>query len=489
MISLFLLSAASAPWFEPADDRLAPRVAMWRGIAWNDLDGDGDADLAVSRTGGATIFRNDRGRLTPVHEIEEQGLDGEGVALLDLDADARPDLFLANRSGPPRLYLNRGNFRFGASIDELRQVTALSHAGCFADFDGDGWLDLALITRDGADDLMFRNDRGRFRLVPDPLRGSGGDGRTCAVGDWNGDARPDLYIGNFLEVPAAVRRRATDRLYLNEAGFRFRGLIEGHVVNLPSMTYGATAVDWNEDGKLDLAITHDGRADRNALYENRAAAAGTVDLYPRGDELQLTTIQRGPSKGQVIADFDNDGDFDVFYAEGTEGLTAEHAPFDARDELHERAGDRFVRRTEAAIDADMRLGAGAAQADVDLDGDLDLLVANWGGAQGQAMQLYRNVAAGRSISIALVGTGPSRQAIGTRIALEVEQAGKRVTRHSYLWPQTGYGSMAEPVVHFGLPSGQRPLSVAITWPDGTKTSQPVTGSGRIVVRQTGTAAR
>lgn len=483
---LFIAAVAAAAgnaWFEPSNSPELAAPAVWRGVAWNDLDGDGDADLAASHGEGVVLFRNDAGQLRKVSTIASpRPLSGEGVALMNVDGDARPDLFVANRSGPPRLYRNDGNLSFALVEDDLASIADPSHGGCFADFDGDGWLDLAVITRDDADDVLLRNVSGRFRRT-DALKGSRGDGRTCAVGDWDGDARPDLYVGNFLDRSQGAVRRATDRLHLNRGALRFEPLERGHVVSLPSMTYGATSVDWNEDGLLDLAITHDGRADRNALYENRAQSRGTVDLYPRGEEIGLTVVQRGPSKGQVLADFDNDGDYDVFHAEGTEGLTAADAPFDVRDELYERDGNRFVRRDEPVLDSGMRLGAGAAVADIDLDGDADLLVANWGGESGEPLQLYRNRNGGRFVTIALRGRGPNVQAIGAKVSLTLRDGQRQAVRHAFLWPQTGYASMNEPVVHFGLGATASPVAVEIAWPDGSRSSHPLSAAGRTVIDQ------
>lgn len=481
----FIAADAAGHWFEPAHDLIeGAGPAVWRGVAWNDLDGDGDPDLAVSRSGGVVLFRNDIIRLVAVaNAVPPQKLDGEGVALIDVNGDDRPDLFVANISGPPRLYLNRGEFRFTVAEDDLAKVSAPTSGGCFADFDGDGWLDLIVVTRGTADDLLFRNEEGQFVEVLGALAGSGGDGRTCAVGDWNGDGRPDIYIGNFIDRTEAPPRRAIDRLYLNLGGFRFAGVHRGHVVNLPSMTYGATAIDWNEDGRLDLSVSHDGRADRNVLYENRSAGGTDLDLYPVGDEMRLTILQRGPSKGQSWGDFDNDGDLDVFYSEGTEGLTPADTPFDAVDELYERVPDRFVRRREPAIDSPTRLGAGTAAADFDGDGDLDLVVANWGGRDGEPIQLYRNIAAGRSITIRLRARGANSQGIGSRVALFVDRSGKRVVRHAALWPQTGYGSMSEPKFHFGLGQIDRPTAVEILWPDGQRQLVAVTDEQSIVVHQ------
>ena len=296
-LSVLLAATASGAWFEPVDGPVTAQPAVWRGVAWNDLDGDGDPDLAASNGAGLVLFRNDSAALKHAGTLASPTpLSGEGVAAVDIDGDRRPDLVVANRSGSPRWYRNQGDFRFEPVTDDLAAITDPSHAACLADFDGDGWLDLALVTRDAADDVMFRNVQGKF-IRTAALDGSGGDGRTCAVGDWNDDGFVDLYVGNFLDHRQSPVRRATDRLYVNRGGFNFVSVDRGHIVDLPSMTYGATSLDWNGDGRLDLAITHDGRADRNMLYENRATAKGQLDLYPRGEEIGLGVIQRGPSKG------------------------------------------------------------------------------------------------------------------------------------------------------------------------------------------------
>ena len=461
-------------------------IGQNRGVAWSDLDRDGRPDLVVAGmggSGGVRVYRNRPSGLLRVRpDVTATRIDAEGIASLDIDRDGLPELLVARTDGPPLLFRNLGNFRFEVDRQAFSEVAVPSSMICLADFDRGGLLDALVVTRGANDDLVFRNDKGRLRLVDGALRDAPGDGRSCAVGYLDGDALPDIYVGDFIVPESRPPINATDRLFRNIGGFRFERQDASPAANSPSRTYGASFFDWDEDGDDDLFVTNIARTDRNMLYENER---GT--LRPRPD-LAPSLTATGPSKGHTWGDFDNDGDADLYIAEGTEGLTPELRPFDLRNALFEQRERRLFPITAGPAVEEEHISAGTAHADFDSDGDLDLFVANWGGT-GEVSSLYLNRSGGRSLSIALEGTRSNSQGIGARLWLWVRRGQNTIVRRASLWPQSGYGSMNEPVVHFGLRPGDWPLRLRIDWPSGRRQHFSVNADVRYVAREGGSIRR
>jgi hypothetical protein len=166
-------------------------------------------------------------------------------------------------------------------------------------------------------------------------------------------------------------------------------------------------------------------------------------------------------------DFDNDGDLDLFVANGTEG-TDEIEDYGIENFFYLNRGDAtFARVRECPIVTDLNISAGTAWADYDRDGDLDIFVANWGDSD-EDNTLYRNDGpAGNWIVLEPRGSLSNRQGIGARFELVITTDGK--TRRQFRWqlPKTGYGSSNEPIIHFGLGRAVEANQLRVTWPSGT----------------------
>lgn len=438
-----------------------------RGVAWGDFDNDGDADLVVSNTGNQPLFlyRNSgAGRFQRV-AAPFGGFRGqsEGVAWVDFDNDGWLDLFVARTDGPNLLFRNEaGKFRrFDAGA--LTTDDTVSSQGCWADFDNDGWLDVFVVNRNGQDDVLYRNSGGKaFAPLKGPFTAHGGDARTCSAGDANGDLLPDLFVGNFVDQHRTERRKAVNAFYLNRGGGKFNEVVRGHFVNTPSLTYGASWLDFDRDEDLDLFVTNISLSDRNVLYEN----LGAGEFYPRED-LALSKDSPGPSKGHSWGDFDNDGDLDLIIAEGTENIAAQEKAqgYNTRNRLYLNDGKGGFAPAQGAFTTSEAVSAGVAWADHDLDGDLDIVVANWGNS-AENNGLFENRGSGNWIALALRGTRSNRQGIGARVTLVTEKADGELVQHQWLYPQTGYASMNEPVLHFGLGSAASVKRIRIYWPSG-----------------------
>lgn len=127
---------------------------------------------------------------------------------------------------------------------------------CLLDYDNDGWLDIYLVNGSTYDALsgkttpphaaLFHNNHdGTFTDVAN-IAGVTNDrwGFGCAVGDYNNDGWPDLYVGNY----------GKNRLYRNNHDGTFTDVAEQAGVALGNWSTGATFGDYDGDGRLDLFV-------------------------------------------------------------------------------------------------------------------------------------------------------------------------------------------------------------------------------------------
>jgi enediyne biosynthesis protein E4 len=445
------------------EGRIAVDEGQSRGVAWGDADGDGDLDLYVANSGGQWNFfyRNDGGgRFAKMRgaEVVRHSGNSEGVNWVDIDNDGDLDLFVANSTKQPNfLFRNDRDSGFvrdtsGNTAGDMVTDAESSVMACWADFDRDGNLDAYVVNRDGEDDALYHNTGGgRFeRVRSGAVAGNGGNGRTCAVGDIDGDGDADLFVGN-----------AQDRrfLYRNNGSGELTPVRDGDVVADTAYSYGSSFADYDEDGDLDLLVTNIDRP--NQLYRNDGR--GT---FERVNVAPVTTDSGGASKGNVWGDIDNDGHLDLFVANGTDRPNM-------RNYLYlNLGGGHFERVMQGAISTDADTSAGTAAADYDGDGDLDLFVANWG-SNDEENALYRNetrhagVARGAAwVIVRPEGRLSNRMGIGLEARVKAAIHGRPAWRTRWLYPSTGYGSQSAPELHVGLGDAAVIDSLVLRWPAG-----------------------
>ncbi|MFP5378287.1 MAG: FG-GAP repeat domain-containing protein, partial [Vicinamibacteria bacterium] len=253
-----------------------------RQAAWIDYDGDGDLDLfAAFRDRPNRLFRNDGARFADV--TEETGIGDPrrsvGVVWWDLDRDGDLDLFVANQNGDDNgLFINDGG-RFAdraAAFGVAASGRPPEDGGvgpALADFDGDG--DFDFFVANYGPSVLYRNDEGRgFTDV------AGAVGipvethvTTSAWGDLDGNGLPDLYLAAFLAGDPHYR----DWLFLNRGatpdGWRFEERLPALLVEYDG-THGVQMVDFDVDGRLDLALTNNHPEGSHALFRNITAGGG-----------------------------------------------------------------------------------------------------------------------------------------------------------------------------------------------------------------------
>ena len=242
-------------------------------------------------------------------------------------------------------------------------------SNAWGDFDNDGDLDLIITFRD-APVRLYRNDVNGFEEVGTSLGlpTDGGNPRSVAWGDYDGDGDLDVYIG-YSGYDGPANRLFRNNLQQQHTGFTEVGEAAG--VALKGVTRQVSFVDYDADGDLDLYVAL--RASVNRLLQNNGGVFTDVTFSSGIMEPRRTV-------GACWFDMDADGDLDLFTANQNGD----------RDGMFRNDAGQF---SDVAIELDMDGprrpltdgGVGCAVTDFDTDGDLDLYVA----AYGDDM-LYRN---------------------------------------------------------------------------------------------------
>ena len=200
---------------------------------------------------------------------------------------------------------------------------------------------------------------------------SGAIGTGVAIGDFDGDGRPDVFV---------VSKTGPNHLFRNLGGFRFEDVTVRAGVAGPAGAWkqGAAFADVNNDGWLDIYVCRFGAP--NLLYVNQGDGTFREEAAARG----LALVDA--SNMAAFCDYDRDGWLDVYIQ--TNLLDAARRPNGQRDHLlHNNRDGTFTEVTNAAGIAGETQGHSATWWDFDEDGWPDLYVAN---DFAQPDQLYRN---------------------------------------------------------------------------------------------------
>jgi Tfp pilus assembly protein PilF len=472
---------------------------MLAGVAVFDYDNDGWPDIYVANGADLAslektdpgyynrLFHNNRdGTFTDV--TVRAGVAGHGysmgVAAGDYDNDGNVDLFVAGvRTNT--MYRNRGDGTFEdvTARAGLASDGRWSIAAAWFDYDNDGLLDLFLVRYvewDPASEpycgpmkpgyrtychpryyqplpnALYHNEGGgRFR---DVSRESGigpqaGKGMSVAIGDYDGDGRPDVFVANDT-VP--------NFLFHNLGGGRFEevALRTGVAYNADGIApsaMGADFCDYDNDGREDLFVT-DLTNERFMLFRNSAPGQFT-DVSDTSRIAALSLPWSGWSTG--VFDFDNDGWKDLFAAGGNVMDNAELTS----SRKSRQPNLMFVNRGgwfELQLLPGEALHRGAAFGDFDRDGRVDAVVTRLN--EAPLVLLNVTATAHHWIALRLVGTGSNRDGLGAQVRVETH-SGAQWNRAT---TSVGYGGASDRVVHFGLGEDPQVLSIGIQWPSGVR---------------------
>jgi peptidoglycan hydrolase-like protein with peptidoglycan-binding domain len=278
-------------------------------------------------------------------------------------------------------------------------------AGCaFIDYDNDGWMDIYLVNSGRCDfydpkpplrNALYKNNRdGTFTDVTEQAGVAGGGyGMGVAVGDYNNDGYPDLYVTQYERCI----------LYRNNGDGTFSDVTEKAGVAAPGWASSAVWFDYDNDGRLDLFVCRFGNSGRsnNKYCENEKTGERFYcipSVYPRvrswlfhnnGDgtfkdvsEESAIAKSLGKAWGVVATDVNNDGWMDLFVANDT----VENFLF-----LNKKNGKFADIGLESGVafsqEGRPRSGMGVDSADFDQDGWQDLFVTN---VDQEMYSIYKN---------------------------------------------------------------------------------------------------
>ncbi|MFK8029496.1 MAG: CRTAC1 family protein [Gammaproteobacteria bacterium] len=481
------------------------------GGALLDYDSDGDLDVYLIQSGtldgsssnasltGNRLYRNDGYSIDSgqfVDVTEEAGVGhtgyGMGVATGDYDNDGDLDLYVTN-FGDNVLYRNDGTGHFtDVTVESGTNDSGWSTSASFIDTDNDGDLDL-FVTRyvnysidankpckDSAGRLDYCSP-SQYPATADTLFENRGDGRfidiskqagiTAQQGPGLGIIGADLDNDGLTDIVVANDQQAN--FFWRNLGnntFEESGLMSGIAYNSAGKaeaSMGITSGDFDGDGDEDLFMTHL-TTETNTLYLNdgggRFADATTMSaLGP--PSLRYTGF------GSRWFDFDNDGDLDIFVANGAvviknELVDMSSYPYEESNQLFENiGGQKFVEKTNQAGFGSMPplVSRGAAFGDIDNDGDVDILVTNSNGPIH--LLLNKTDSPSSSIHVSLTGTSSNQGALGTRVAL-LYSNGETVWRRVHT--DGSYASASDVRVHFAKKADDVIKGIAVVWPSGSR---------------------
>jgi enediyne biosynthesis protein E4 len=412
------------------------------GACAGDVDGDGRTDLYVTNYGPNALYRNaGNGAFTDITRTARVGLDGwsTSCAFLDVDRDGDLDLFIAN-------YLDAPPSKNPFCGDPQRRIRVYCHP----------------LNYTGLPSVLYRNDgKGVFTDVSAEAGISKyvGNGLGVAVGDYDDDGLPDVFVANDA-VP--------NFLFHNDGKGRFSevALTAGVSVGRdgkPRAGMGTEFADYNGDGRLDLVVTNH-EFETHSLFRNDGKGSFSDASVEAG--IASPTL---PFVGFGVAffDADNNGTLDMSIVNGhvidnTSVFRPGSSHAQRRLLFQSTNGRRFaeVSRQAGPGFAAQTVGRTLITGDFDNDGDVDLVITNNGGP----LDVLRNNTAhdGHALEVGVVGVKSNRNGIGARVTITAQGR----TQMREVKSGSSYLGQNDLRVHFGLGDATRVERIDVRWPAG-----------------------
>ena len=513
------------------------------GVSTGDINNDGLVDIyfAANSKGHNKLYLN-KGNFEFEDITEKAKVAGTadwctGVTMADVNSDGYLDIYVSTVSGKygltghNELFINNKDNTFTESSEAYGLNTSCyTTQSAFFDYDRDGDLDCYILNQShhphqnivdtnnrekfdsASGDRLYRNDlntaAAKFTDVSKEAgiyQSSLGYGLGLAMADINNDGWDDIYVGNDFHE--------NDYYYVNNGNGTFTESSAQHFRHYSRFSMGNDVADYNNDGQLDL-ITVDmlppdektlktyGSDENPDIYKVKLELRGYQNQYSKnclhrnngnGISFSETALQSGVaatdwSWAPLFADFDNDGNKDLFISSGIvkRPVDLDFIRFaDKKKAQGMDATDKYDDETIAAMpngdshpflfkgdgnisfkDVSNDWGTqdlkgcsnGASYADLDNDGDLDLVV---NCLDAHALILKNNLPGKNFISVSFQGGGPNTMGVGCKTYLFT---GSKM-QYQQLMPQRGFMSSSTYQLHFGLDTLNKVDSLLIVWPD------------------------
>lgn len=453
MLILSLVSRVLlAQSFEKVENAVTTPSGSSRAATFVDIDGDGWLDIFVTngKKGGDNneLYMNDgaggfeRDETSIITRDQSQS---DGATWGDTDNDGDLDLYVVTWYGAKNYYYTSNGSAY--AINNSINTSGYSETASWVDYDKDGYLDLYVTNSSngtGSPNQFFHNlGDGNFAVEQSlSITKSSKNSRSVNWIDYDNDNDLDLFVSN---------EGAQNELYLNDDGEYV--LQSNLVTTYAKNSTGSSWADYDNDGDLDLYVAN--YAQTNELYQNNGD--GTFMAVSSSPVVTGSNYSFGTAWG----DIDNDGDLDLFVANGFKSGTL------VANNLYFNNGDgTFTEDTDHLIVEETGWSFGAAFGDYDNDGFLDLLVANTYN-ESQKNSLYHNLGNDNNwIILDLEGAASNRSAIGAKVKVTATINGESITQLREISSQSCYNGQNSMRAHFGLGDANSIDEVEIVWPLG-----------------------
>jgi len=425
-----------------------------RSVAVADVNGDGNPDLIVadrcqtadsgckSNTGGevGVLLGNGDGTFQTAVIYPTGAFEGRGVAVGDFNGDGKPDIAVASfclsstdcsSSSPGAVSILLGN---GDGTFKTATVNGSGGASAFnvvaADLDGDGKPDLAVVNRctlsnctssigTGVVGVLLNKGDGTFQTAV-PYNSTGYSGQAVAVGDVNGDGKPDLVEVDQCRVYGSCKDNSSPvSVFLGVRDGTFQSAQQYLTGGQPA--YSVALGDLNGDGKLDIAVANQCVTPTTCTSTTNG---GVAVLLNQGDgtfqDAVIYTASGTTTSWVDIGDVDGDGHPDV--------VAVNYCADPADSSCAAGSVDLMLGNGDGTLQVPQTYPAGgagsymASVADANGDGRLDLVIANeCAGCNDGSVSVLLNVAFGvaaEQLNPQMVNLGQSATSTVTITAAE-----------------------------------------------------------------------
>lgn len=455
-----------------------PDAPLTLALSFADADRDGDLDVALGNWAAGWYRRipgeESRNRIiwnqsSPLGQdfTDLPGIPGETLSILfsDINNDGAADLIVGNDFDIPDYFYHgdgQGGLRQITFADKLiPHTTTTTMAIKVGDLTGDGTNEIYMAQIAGRSSGVSQKLKMQpLELYCDTVQNPD-DKALCqknmAIKRWykSGNNFDPTYAKNcqkltgrykaeckaMLVKDLAIQRRDASICGLISADQPVpRAYCDLHFLPVRPITAAEAEDSIPQVLRSNVLLQWDGSA-----YQDRAGNLG----------LEIG----GWSWDTKLADFDNDGDLDVYVVNGTwvpNEVSPSNLYFSNDGQGH------FTETSDIAGLEDYLMTAAAVQFDMDLDGDLDVLTHPVNGP----LVLFRNNTQGHSLGVALKDMAGNRDGIGARVYL-TDMAGNTQFREIQLGG--GFMSFDAPHAYFGLGTSTEASELRIVWADGTET--------------------
>ncbi|MBC7187086.1 MAG: VCBS repeat-containing protein, partial [Calditrichaeota bacterium] len=453
------------------------------GVAMADITGDGLPEIYVSQANEGTssypeVLYISKSGSAYTEEASRRGLydsygiGSHGIVFFDLDNDDDWDVFNGNTTARNRLYRNRGNGYFDdITVAAGIKDWAYGTRGVVAfDANNDGYMDLYCVGAEVSANKAEPNEfyinlkNGTFQLADWGLKNVNQDGFTqqgVTAVDIDNDGDVDVYISRRDDTHDGRWGAACNLLFINNGDGTFSEQAAQRGVRGSFWNDGATFADYDNDGDLDLFVIGQNRyLGKVFVYRNRG------DGY--FDDVTNTLNIAGRGYSVFAFDADNDGDLDLYIPQHFGSETSPN-----RCLFYRNDGGTFVSLSSTGAELYAYDPRGGAISDVDGDGDLDIYFAdaNKGASASYSNRLLRNDTQTTNRWLKVYGRGPKgdKGGVGTKVWVFDQGCcddSSHLVGYRQMLSAYGYLCQDDYVLHFGL--GQRDtVDVKIVMLDGT----------------------